>query len=154
MADNDTEVQTDLRDSEVQQSGWVENSPVPVRSALRASNTNATLAPKSIFDSSNVLEIPESVVEQIAAFKPKEVVYGPPKVAPEVKKTEVVYSVPANSIPQRVPRFSSIGALVDNKPTVSAAHKTDGDRIQRLEEQMDSLLDRLARYNAKSSHKI
>src|SRR5579864_7191366 len=100
MVSNDTEVQTAPK-------------------GLRASNTNATLAPKSIFEaagepmaftpnleeevlakttpeqrekfsralgevdkntpksifnSGNVLEIPESVAEQIKAFKPKEVV--------------------------------------------------------------------------------
>lgn len=168
MVDTDASFQTDLRDSEVQQQTWAENSPVPVRSVLRASNTNETLAPKSIFDNDGVPTIdvdfapslPEkyrlgseefvkALAEQAKALKPKEVVYGPSKPA-EVKKAEPTKVVPKPS----VPRFSSIGALVEVPSPFTTPPKSLEERVTKLEGQLDGLLDRIAKYNQRAAHRI
>jgi hypothetical protein len=68
---------------------------------------------------------------------------------PEVLKAGYVVKAPLT------PRFSSIGALVDEPlPAESRATKSLVDRVQKLEEQMDSILDRFAKYNVRAQHRI
>ena len=137
-----------------------------VYTGVRASNTHETLKPRDIFEASGdsrpVREEdlkPAPLSEQIKRFlqpTPKEAVYAPEGFKkPEVNLTPIpVKPEPYRAAPKPiVPHFGSIGNLVlpASKP---AELKPMDERVLRLEEQVDGLLERLARFNFKASHKI
>lgn len=76
------------------------------------------------------LELPYQGETGLELPKPKEIVYGPHK-APEFAKQ---YKPAHTPVPLLIPSLY--------------------DRVTKLEEQVDSLLDRIAKHNQRSSHKI
>ena len=111
---------------------------------LKASNTNTTLAPKSIFEAAGV--------QETETFTGRE-------QAPTLNDTEAVYGEPLDNLRklmagdlESLPKNDDCFAYYDYKP--GSDQSEYGRRLQKLEEQMDGLLDRLARYNQRAQHRI
>jgi len=125
------------------------DAKIQTPSSLRASNTINTLTPRSIFEAVGVPE-PEDLAEQLIAFTPKETVYGPVQ-GRGLPLTDYEYAVAEAKADARLAESDDhCFAYTD----MEAPRKSLEDRVTKLEDQMDGLLDRLARYNTKSSHKI
>jgi hypothetical protein len=86
---------------------------------LKASNTNTTLAPKSIFEAAGVQEIDLSMKRE------RPLVTDNPDFRDELTARA----------------DTSLG-------------KSLPERVTKLEEQVDSLLDRVAKYNIRAQHRI
>lgn len=113
-----------------------------VYTGVRASNTHETLKPRDIFEASGIQEsavftAPEQppISEQIGKFitgMPAETVHQPEGFKRIVPKPS--YVPPVLPLTQRVEELEA--------------------KIEKLEGQVDGLLERLARFNFKASHKI
>jgi hypothetical protein len=124
----------------------------PPPSPLRASNTLESLRPRDISWPTATLPSPGYV--GAPADVPPELEAGQSDIAlahsafiaePIVRKTD---KPPANVLPVNWPASS---------PSPEKAWRSGPDlydRVQKLEGQVDSILDRLAKHNVRSSHKI
>jgi hypothetical protein len=108
-------------------------TPEPTPRGLRASNTLETLRPRVIY------------CDEPDAGRGQAIPSNPGLDAGIVRKTD--NPLPAyNVLPVDWPAaMETMG---------KQARRSDDDRLTRLEEQMDALLDRIALYNVKSSHKL
>lgn len=113
----------------------------PPPSPLRASNTLESLKPRSIYCEDRVIDRaldydigPRDVYKSSEPFVRKTDKFTEREQAPKLN---------ANVLPVNWPASS-------NKPPQLPLT----DRVERLEEQVDALLDRLAKFSIRSSHKI
>ena len=106
---------------------------------LKASNTNVTLAPKSIFEAAGE-PLSKTLVDTLNDPAVQE------KLAEEGKTIDW----------SAVNEFVNLEYDAINKASYEPENDMSGTerRIQRLEEQMDGLLDRLAKYNVRAQHRI
>lgn len=145
-----------------------------VYTGVRASNTHETLKPRDIFESvRELLPTPPTSQEAWNTLKeaqdnadrllfPKEVVRVDLKPVVSANDTQLAPKKPEQKpapgikTPQP-PRYGPIGNLIpgdSNVPSCIPMGKPLEIRVQRLEEQVSALLDRIAIYNSKSSHKF
>jgi len=107
---------------------------------LKASNTSETLKPTEVTGEPVFLGL------DLASPDPEDVpdsVYGEP--------LDNLRKLMAGDL-ESLPKNDDCFAYYDYKP--GSDQSEYGRRLQKLEEQMDGLLDRLARYNQRAQHRI
>ena len=150
------------------------------RPGLRASNTTKTLAPRDIYETPNggtvtleQLRAPEEALKNALAdnrlaglpdpFKTYDPVqkadidYSPKYDGPQTKGIDIGSSKPEkyNCLPVDWPTAQeTMGLPKSPEPKKIYSVAELAGRIERLEEQLDGLLDRLAKYNIRAQHRI